>query len=108
MEPFEAPDSGRIPQALLTPDGRYRWHASDLPMRAGRIASRNALSVHFRVPPREIIFCTGDWRGVFIMLSTLRAELRRAINCCRWWPNCLGTSADRRHAARGSSSMKIA
>ena len=75
VEPFEAPDSGRIPQALLTPDGRYRWHASDLPMRAGRIASRNALSVHFRVPPREIIFLHRRLAGGFIMLSTLRAEL---------------------------------
>lgn len=75
VEPFEALDSGRIPAHLLTPDGLYRWHESDLPMRVGRIASRNALSVHFRVPPREIIFLHRRLAGVFVMLSALRAEL---------------------------------
>ncbi len=75
VEPFEAPDSGRIPDVLLTEDGKYRWGESDLPMRGGRIASRNALSVHFRVPPREIIFLHRRLAGVFIMLSTLRTEL---------------------------------
>ncbi|WP_028081427.1 ABC1 kinase family protein [Solimonas soli] len=55
--------------------GAYRWGDSDLPMRAGRIAAVNALSVHFRVPPREIVFLHRRLAGVFIMLATLRCEL---------------------------------
>ncbi|MGH8430792.1 MAG: AarF/ABC1/UbiB kinase family protein, partial [Solimonas sp.] len=53
----------------------YRWGASDLPMRSGRIAASNALSVHFRVPPREIVFLHRRLGGAFIMLATLHAEL---------------------------------
>ena len=70
------PDSGTVPAELLTADGAYRWGASDLPMRVGRIASRNALSMYFRVPPREIVFLHRRLAGVFIMLSALRCELR--------------------------------
>lgn len=75
VEPFETPESGRVPEHLLTDQGEYRWGDSDLPMRVGRIASRNALSMHFRVPPREIIFLHRRLAGVFIMLSTLKSEL---------------------------------
>jgi hypothetical protein len=35
----------------------------------------NALSVYFRVPPREIVFLHRRLAGVFIMLATLGAEL---------------------------------
>ncbi len=76
VEPFDDPDSGTVPAELLTADGAYRWGASDLPMRVGRIASRNALSMYFRVPPREIVFLHRRLAGVFIMLSALRCELR--------------------------------
>jgi len=75
VEPFEPADSERVPEALLNDADEYRWGASDLPMRVGRIASRNALSMHFRVPPREIIFLHRRLAGVFIMLSTLKSEL---------------------------------
>lgn len=74
-EPFNVPGDPRTPAALLTAEGRYRWGESDLPMRAGRIAAVNALSVHFRVPPREIVFLHRRLAGVFIMLATLRCEL---------------------------------
>ena len=76
VEPFDDPAAGTVPAELLTDDGAYRWGASDLPMRVGRIASRNALSMYFRVPPREIVFLHRRLAGVFIMLSTLRCELR--------------------------------
>src|SRR3546814_18643601 len=55
--------------------GAYRWGDSDLPMRSGRIAAMNALSVHFRVPPREIVFLHRRLAGVFIMLATLHCEV---------------------------------
>lgn len=73
VEPF----SGPTPQsaALFNARGEYRWGESDLPLRAGRVAATNALSVHFRVPPREIVFLHRRLAGVFIMLATLRCEL---------------------------------
>ena len=72
VEPF---DPGRAPPALLTADGRYRFGASDLPMRVSQTAARNALSLSFRVPPREIVFLHRRLAGVFIALATLKAEL---------------------------------
>lgn len=73
VEPFG--DPSRMPPALRNAADEYRWGASDLPMRSGRIAASNALSVHFRVPPREIVFLHRRLAGVFIMLATLHAEL---------------------------------
>jgi predicted unusual protein kinase regulating ubiquinone biosynthesis (AarF/ABC1/UbiB family) len=75
VEPFADPAGGSIPAALLNARGEYKWGESDLPMRTGLIAAINALSVYFRVPPREIVFLHRRLAGVFIMLATLRAEL---------------------------------
>lgn len=75
VEPFNAPDDPRTPPQLRNARGEYRWGASDLPMRSANVAARNALSVHFRVPPREIVFLHRRLAGVFIMLATLGAEL---------------------------------
>jgi predicted unusual protein kinase regulating ubiquinone biosynthesis (AarF/ABC1/UbiB family) len=75
VEPFDDPAQGRIPPQLLNAEGAYKWRDSDLPMRAGRVAAVNALSVYFRVPPREIVFLHRRLAGVFIMLATLGAEL---------------------------------
>lgn len=74
-EPFSGGDPKRIPPSLLNERGEYKWGDSDLPMRAGQMAARNAFSKHFRVPPREIVFLHRRLSGVFIMLATLRAEL---------------------------------
>jgi predicted unusual protein kinase regulating ubiquinone biosynthesis (AarF/ABC1/UbiB family) len=73
VEPFGSP--GPETGALFNTRGEYRWGESDLPLRAGRVAAMNALSVHFRVPPREIVFLHRRLAGVFIMLATLRCEL---------------------------------
>lgn len=72
VEPF---DPQRAPPALISADGRYRFGASDLPMRVSQAAARSALSLHFRVPPREIVFLHRRLAGVFIALATLRSEL---------------------------------
>ncbi len=74
VEPFNTPDDPRTPPQLRNAQGEYRWGASDLPMRAANVAARNALSVHFRVPPREIVFLHRRLAGVFIMLATLDVE----------------------------------
>ncbi|MFT4047519.1 MAG: AarF/ABC1/UbiB kinase family protein [Solimonas sp.] len=75
VEPFDAADDPRADRRLRNADGAYKWGDSDLPMRSGRIAATNALSVHFRVPPREIVFLHRRLAGVFIMLATLRCEV---------------------------------
>ena len=75
VEPFRGPGSRGAPAALFNARGEYLWGASDLPLRASSMAARNALSVHFRVPPREIVFLHRRLAGVFIMLATLGAEL---------------------------------
>jgi len=72
VEPF---DPMRAPEALRTAAGHYRFAASDLPMRVSQIAARNALTLSFRLPPREIVFLHRRLGGVFIALATLAAEL---------------------------------
>lgn len=74
VEPFSDHARAGTPAKLLNANGEYRWGDSDLPMRSGRVAAVNALSVHFRVPPREIVFLHRRLAGVFIMLATLRCE----------------------------------
>lgn len=66
---------GQGPAALWTDDGRYRWGASDLPQRVAQQITRAALSRHFRVPPREIVFLHRRLAGVFIMLAALDAQV---------------------------------
>lgn len=53
----------------------YDWAASDLPQRTTASIARNALSRHFRVPPREIVFLHRRLAGVFILLATLGTTL---------------------------------
>lgn len=72
VEPFEPT---RAPEALRTAAGDYRFGASELPMRVSQIAARNALTLSFRLPPREIVFLHRRLGGVFIALATLAAEL---------------------------------
>lgn len=72
VEPF---DPEHAPKELLNARGAYRFGASDLPMRVSQIAARNAVSLSFRVPPREIVFLHRRLAGVFIALATLGAEL---------------------------------
>ncbi len=72
VEPF---DPQRAPASLRTPAGDYRFGASDLPMRVSQIAARNALTLSFRLPPREIVFLHRRLGGVFIALAALEAEL---------------------------------
>jgi hypothetical protein len=76
VEPFTDPAEGRVPPELLNREGDYRWGTSDLPMRATQAGAKNALSVHFRVPPREIVFLHRRLAGVFIMLAQLNSEFR--------------------------------
>ena len=55
--------------------GVYDWQLSDLPQRTTASIARNALSRHFRLPPREIVFLHRRLAGVFILLATLGVKL---------------------------------
>ncbi|MDP3870857.1 AarF/ABC1/UbiB kinase family protein [Phenylobacterium sp.] len=72
VEPF-VPE--RAPPAQLNARGAYRFGGSDLPMRISQMAAKNALSLSFQVPPREIVFLHRRLAGVFIALATLGAEI---------------------------------
>ncbi|HEU0195945.1 MAG TPA: AarF/ABC1/UbiB kinase family protein [Nevskiaceae bacterium] len=74
VEPFNDHVRDGTPPQLLNAQGEYRWGPSDLPMRVGNEAGRNALSRYFRIPPREIVFLHRRLAGVFIICSVLRAE----------------------------------
>lgn len=71
VEPFVIE---RAPAALQR-GGAYGFGESDLPMRVSTLAAKNALSVHFKMPPPEIVFLHRRLGGVFVTLSTLKAEL---------------------------------
>jgi Predicted unusual protein kinase len=74
VEPFRRGSGDAARPELFTRSGAYRWGKSDLPMRVANIAARNSLSVHFRIPPREIVFLHRRLAGVFIMCAALQAE----------------------------------
>ncbi len=52
-------------------DGAYDWGASDLPARVSQTIARSALTRHFKIPPREIVFLHRRLAGVFITLAWL-------------------------------------
>lgn len=74
VEPFNDHARDGTPPELLNAQGEYCWAKSDLPMRVANIAARNALSVYFRIPPREIVFLHRRIAGVFIICAALGAE----------------------------------
>ena len=86
VEPFNDHVRDGTPPELLNAQGQYRWADSDLPMRAANVAARNALSVYFRIPPREIVFLHRRLAGVFIICAALggefnaRDQLLRVLN----------------------------
>ena len=71
IEPF----SDTAPDALTTPDNKYRWGDSDLPFRVQRAVADAAISRWFRIPPREIVFLHRRLGGVFVLLAVLNANV---------------------------------
>ncbi len=72
VEPFTPANA---PPGLHDAAGRYDWGASDLPTRVTRCLGRSALTRHFRIPPREIVFLHRRLAGVFILLAHLGVKL---------------------------------
>ena len=61
---------------VLNDKGEYCWGKSNLPNRIMNRASRNALSVHFDVPPKEFIFLARKLLGAYTFLHVIEAEVR--------------------------------
>lgn len=70
-------DFVELTQLIVEPfsKGTYDWGASDLPARVSQTITRNALTRHFKIPPREIVFLHRRLAGVFITLAWLNVEL---------------------------------
>jgi predicted unusual protein kinase regulating ubiquinone biosynthesis (AarF/ABC1/UbiB family) len=67
----------RACQIMVEPfdDRAYRWRDSDLLSRASAATARNAMTVHFRLPPPELVFLNRRLMGTFLMLGALDAEV---------------------------------
>ena len=76
VEVLQDPDRFPPPPHVLNENGEYLWGASDLPSRMVARASRNALSVHFDVPPKEFIFLARKLLGAYTFLHVIEAEVR--------------------------------
>ncbi|MDF1820945.1 MAG: AarF/ABC1/UbiB kinase family protein [Alcanivoracaceae bacterium] len=76
VEVLQDPERFPPPDHVLNERGEYLWGASDLPSRMVARASRNALSVHFDVPPKEFIFLARKLLGAYTFLHVIEAEVR--------------------------------
>lgn len=76
VEVLQDPDRFPPPPHVLNERGEYLWGKSDLPTRMINKASRNALSVHFDVPPKEFIFLARKLLGAYTFLHVIEAEVR--------------------------------
>jgi predicted unusual protein kinase regulating ubiquinone biosynthesis (AarF/ABC1/UbiB family) len=75
VEPFIDPQRTGPLALLWNERGEYDWARSDLPERVAVATAASTLTVHFRLPPREIVFLQRRLTGMFMMLSTLGARL---------------------------------
>ncbi len=72
VEPF---NPSMAPAERINAKGEYCFSGSDLPMRVSQLGAKSALSLSFKVPPREIVFLHRRLGGVFMALVSLAAEL---------------------------------
>jgi len=76
VEVLQDPERFPPPSSLLNEQLEYRWGQSDLPSRIMSKAGKNALSVHFDVPPKEFIFLFRKLLGAYTFLHVIDAEVR--------------------------------
>ena len=76
IEPLQNPDRHSPSANVLNENKEYMWGNSDLPSRVMNRASRNALSIHFDVPPKEFIFLVRKLLGAYTFLHVINAEIR--------------------------------
>jgi len=75
VEPFNDHAAAGTPARLLNARGEYVWRNSDMLSRASAATARNAMTVHFRLPPPELVFLNRRLMGFFLLLGALGAEL---------------------------------
>lgn len=76
VEVLQDPERFPPPAELLNDELEYRWGKSDLPARIMNKAGKNALSIHFDVPPKEFIFLFRKLLGAYTFLHVIDAEVR--------------------------------
>jgi len=76
VEVLQDPERFPPPAHVINERGEYLWGKSDLPSRMVARAGRNALSVHFDVPPKEFIFLARKLLGAYTFLHVIEAEIR--------------------------------
>ncbi len=76
VEVLQDPERFPPPADLLNDQLEYRWGKSNLPSRIMNKAGKNALSVHFDVPPKEFIFLFRKLLGAYTFLHVIDAEVR--------------------------------
>ncbi|MDX1409895.1 MAG: AarF/UbiB family protein, partial [Saprospiraceae bacterium] len=76
VEVLQDPERFPPPADLLNDKLEYRWGKSNLPSRVMNKAGKNALSVHFDVPPKEFIFLFRKLLGAYTFLHVIDAEVR--------------------------------
>ncbi|MDX1804721.1 MAG: AarF/UbiB family protein, partial [Alcanivorax sp.] len=76
IEVLQDPDRFPPPAHVLNVNGEYLWGQSDLPTRIINRASRNALSLHFDVPPKEFIFLARKLLGAYTFLHVIESQVR--------------------------------
>lgn len=74
MEPF-CFEHDDVRKEMFTEQGEYLWGKGDVFVEAGKLLSRAATSVHFKMPPREIIFLHRRLAGVYMLLGYLDCVL---------------------------------
>jgi predicted unusual protein kinase regulating ubiquinone biosynthesis (AarF/ABC1/UbiB family) len=74
VEPFADHARDGTPPRLLDAAGNYRFRGSDLLARASAATARNAMTVHFRLPPPGLVFLNRRLMGTFVLLGALDAR----------------------------------
>ncbi|MGJ8670237.1 MAG: ABC1 kinase family protein [Oceanococcus sp.] len=74
MEPFCCGQED-VRKEMFTKNGEYLWAKGDVFVEAGKLLSRAATNVHFKMPPREIIFLHRRLAGVYMLLGYLDCKL---------------------------------
>lgn len=75
VEPFRDVRDPRVPERLRGGAGGYLFGQSDIGTRVSQKAALSAMSVHFQIPPREIVFLHRRMTGVLVTLAALHTEL---------------------------------
>ena len=71
-------DAEKLPAELLNEQGEYRWGASRLMQRTGKMAAKFSLSGDFAMPSQAFAFVARKLTGVFTFISTLESEFNGA------------------------------